>query len=88
MRGIIGKKLGMTQLFDEESGSVTPVRIVVASYDADSAYVASGLPEGAEIVALGVHKFDAKQKVRVVENLAGLRCPGSISRIGRFVIRN
>lgn len=57
---------------DRAAGSVTPVRIVVASYDADSAYVASGLPEGAEIVALGVHKLDAKQKVRVVENLAGL----------------
>jgi hypothetical protein len=48
----------------------TPV--VVTAYDADSAYVASGVAEGAEIVALGVHKLDAKQKVRVVENLAGL----------------
>ena len=31
-----------------------------------------GVAEGAEIVALGVHKLDAKEKVRVVENLAGL----------------
>jgi large subunit ribosomal protein L3 len=30
MRGIIGKKLGMTQLFDEESGSVTPVTVIEA----------------------------------------------------------
>ena len=30
MRGILGKKLGMTQLFDEESGSVTPVTVIEA----------------------------------------------------------
>lgn len=30
MRGIIGKKLGMTQLFDEESGAVTPVTVIEA----------------------------------------------------------
>jgi large subunit ribosomal protein L3 len=30
MRGIIGRKLGMTQLFDEESGRVVPVTVVEA----------------------------------------------------------
>ncbi len=30
MRGIIGKKLGMTQLFDEESGAVTSVTVIEA----------------------------------------------------------
>jgi large subunit ribosomal protein L3 len=30
MRGLIGKKLGMTQLFDEESGGVTPVTVIQA----------------------------------------------------------
>ena len=30
MRGILGKKVGMTQLFDEESGAVTPVTVVEA----------------------------------------------------------
>ncbi|HTZ04561.1 MAG TPA: 50S ribosomal protein L3 [Gaiellaceae bacterium] len=30
MRGILGKKLGMTQLFDAESGSVTPVTVIEA----------------------------------------------------------
>jgi large subunit ribosomal protein L3 len=30
MKGIIGKKLGMTQLFDEESGVVTPVTVIQA----------------------------------------------------------
>jgi large subunit ribosomal protein L3 len=30
MKGIIGKKLGMTQLFDPESGAVTPVTVIEA----------------------------------------------------------
>ncbi|MHB8469008.1 MAG: 50S ribosomal protein L3 [Gaiellaceae bacterium] len=30
MRGILGKKLGMTSLFDEETGSMTPVTVVEA----------------------------------------------------------
>ncbi|HEY7692645.1 MAG TPA: 50S ribosomal protein L3 [Gaiellaceae bacterium] len=30
MKGIIGRKLGMTQLFDEESGVVTPVTVIEA----------------------------------------------------------
>ena len=30
MKGLIGKKLGMTQIFDEESGEVTPVTVIEA----------------------------------------------------------
>ena len=30
MKGLVGKKLGMTQLFDEESGGVTPVTVIQA----------------------------------------------------------
>jgi len=30
MKGLLGRKLGMTQLFDEESGSVTPVTVIEA----------------------------------------------------------
>ncbi len=30
MRGIVGRKLGMTQVFDPESGSVTPVTVIEA----------------------------------------------------------
>src|SRR5881392_2369664 len=30
MKGLVGKKLGMTQLFDEESGSVTSVTVIEA----------------------------------------------------------
>jgi RND family efflux transporter MFP subunit len=57
---------------DRAAGAVVATPVVVSAYDSDSAYVASGVPEGAQIVALGVHKLDAKQKVRIVENLAGL----------------
>ena len=54
------------------AGALAATPVVVAAYDSDSAWIASGLAEGAEIVALGVHKLDAEQKVRIVENLAGL----------------
>jgi multidrug efflux pump subunit AcrA (membrane-fusion protein) len=57
---------------DAAAGAVTATPVVVDGYDAQSAYIASGVAEGAEIVALGAHKLDSKQKVRVVENLAGL----------------
>jgi large subunit ribosomal protein L3 len=30
MKGILGKKLGMTQVFDEETGAVTPVTVIQA----------------------------------------------------------
>ena len=30
MKGIIGKKLGMTQIFDPETGAVTPVTVIAA----------------------------------------------------------
>ena len=30
MKGIVGKKLGMTQLFDAETGEVTPVTVIEA----------------------------------------------------------
>ena len=32
----------------------------------------AGVPEGAKVVALGVHKLDQGEKVRVVDSLAGL----------------
>ncbi len=30
MRGIVGRKLGMTRVFDEETGVVTPVTVIEA----------------------------------------------------------
>jgi RND family efflux transporter MFP subunit len=47
-------------------------RVALAGYDAEQAFISAGVPEGAKIVALGVHKLSEGEKVRVVENLAGL----------------
>jgi large subunit ribosomal protein L3 len=30
LKGIVGKKLGMTQVFDEETGKLTPVTVIQA----------------------------------------------------------
>ena len=44
----------------------------IAGYDAEWAFIGAGVPEGAKVVALGVHKLDAGEKVHVVDSLAGL----------------
>jgi RND family efflux transporter MFP subunit len=59
-------------IVDRGAGAVSAAPVVVASSDADSAYLASGAPEGAEVIALGAHKIEAQEKVRIVEKLAGL----------------
>ena len=43
----------------------------IAGYENESVLVVDGVAEGASVVALGAHKLDAGQKVRVVQNLAG-----------------
>jgi RND family efflux transporter MFP subunit len=75
-------RLPLGALFDEGAGPTlwvvdpasgalkqTPVRI--AGYENESVLVVDGVAEGAEVVALGAHKLDAAQKVRIVQNLAG-----------------
>jgi len=57
---------------DRATGALSATPVTVAGYDADSAFVTDGVADGAEIVALGVHKLDANEKVRVVDSLAGL----------------
>jgi RND family efflux transporter MFP subunit len=57
---------------DRESGAVTETPVRIAGYENDSVLVVDGVAEGASVVALGAHKLDAGQKVRVVQNLAGL----------------
>jgi multidrug efflux pump subunit AcrA (membrane-fusion protein) len=47
-------------------------RVALAGHDAEQAFISAGVPEGATIVALGVHKLSEGEKVRVVEKLAGL----------------
>ncbi len=57
---------------DEATGAISPTRVKIVAYDNETALIAGGAPEGALIVALGAHKLDPGQKVRVVRNLAGL----------------
>jgi len=76
-------KLPLGALFDEGkgpqvwivkpgAGDLTAAPVQVAAYDGESAYVSSGITEGASVVALGAHKLDPASKVRVVQNLAGM----------------
>ncbi len=57
---------------DRTTGALNETPVSVAGTDSEFAFVTGGVAEGAEIVALGVHKLDAKEKVRVVDTLAGL----------------
>ena len=59
-------------IVDRKTGALSAAPVSVAEYNSESAFVTGGVAEGADIVALGVHKLDAKEKVRVVETLAGL----------------
>lgn len=56
---------------DRASGAVAQAAVHIAGYENDSALVVGGVTEGAEVVALGAHKLDAGQKVRIVQSLAG-----------------
>jgi RND family efflux transporter MFP subunit len=54
---------------DPASGVLTLKPVEVAKYDGASVYVTGGVSEGESVVALGVQKLDAGQKVRVVTAL-------------------
>jgi RND family efflux transporter MFP subunit len=57
---------------DPVSATLSAARVVLSGYDAEWAFIGAGVPEGAKVVALGVHKLDQGEKVRVVDSLAGL----------------
>jgi RND family efflux transporter MFP subunit len=57
---------------DPVTATLRAARVALAGYDAEWAFVGAGVPEGAKVVALGVHKLDAGEKVHVVDSLAGL----------------
>jgi RND family efflux transporter MFP subunit len=57
---------------DPVTATLSVARVVLAGYDAEWAFIGAGVPEGAKVVALGVHKLDQGEKVRVVDSLAGL----------------
>ena len=54
---------------DRASGALTLKPVEVVKVDGGSVYVSGGVAEGDDVVALGVQKLDAGQKVRVVSAL-------------------
>ena len=57
---------------DPATETLRAARIALTGYNSDSAFIGGGIDEGAKVVALGVHKLDAGEKVHVVDSLAGL----------------
>jgi len=55
---------------DARSGALARARVSVKAYEKDDVLITSGVPEGADVVALGVQKLDPAQKVRVVSTLS------------------
>jgi len=54
------------------SETIEAASVTLAGADAQSAYVAAGVPDGARVVRLGAQKLQPGEKVRVVEDFAGL----------------
>ncbi len=67
MKGIIGRKVGMTQLFDEETGRVTPVTVIQAG-PCPVTYVRTNELDGYEAVQLA---FDAVPERRISKGELG-----------------
>jgi RND family efflux transporter MFP subunit len=63
---------GPTVWVVDPAGTVNAAHVTLAASDAEQAFIGSGVPEGAKIVALGVHKLSEGDKVRAIETLAGL----------------
>jgi RND family efflux transporter MFP subunit len=59
-------------MVDPVTATLRASRVALAGYDADWAFIGAGVPEGAKVVALGVHKLEPGEKVHVVDSLAGL----------------
>jgi RND family efflux transporter MFP subunit len=54
----------------DDKGEVTLKPAVVKAYESNDVVISGGIDEGAKVVALGVQKLDAKQKVRMVSSLS------------------
>jgi RND family efflux transporter MFP subunit len=60
---------GVSVFVTDGTGFVEAKPVVIKAYETRDAIITSGVEEGATIVALGVHKLDSGQKVRVVSSL-------------------
>ncbi|QCI64202.1 efflux RND transporter periplasmic adaptor subunit [Phreatobacter stygius] len=52
---------------DQATGGLTLKPVTVEGYDSRDVLISGGLADGDKVVALGVHKLDAGQRVRVVD---------------------
>ncbi|QCK84619.1 efflux RND transporter periplasmic adaptor subunit [Phreatobacter aquaticus] len=53
---------------DAATGQLTLKPVTVAGYDGREVIIAGGVEDGDKVVALGVHKLDASQRVRIVDS--------------------
>jgi hypothetical protein len=53
-----------------DTGEISLKPVKVKAYGSNYVVIASGVEEGAKVVALGVQKLDQAQKVRVVASLS------------------
>jgi RND family efflux transporter MFP subunit len=54
----------------DDSGDITLKPVTIKAYESKDVVITGGVDEGAKVVALGVQKLDASQKVRVVSSLS------------------
>ena len=54
----------------DDRGDVTLKPVTVKAFESNDVVVTGGVDEGAKVVALGVHKLDPTQKVKVVSSLS------------------
>ena len=55
---------------DGKTGTIALKRVTVKSYERNDVLVSGGVPEGSNVVALGVQKLDPAEKVKVVSSLS------------------
>ena len=60
---------GVSVFVADATGFVEARPVIVKAYETRDAIITGGVDDGATIVALGVHKLDSGQKVRVVSSL-------------------
>jgi RND family efflux transporter MFP subunit len=66
LAAILNRGTGPSVYVVDQSGALELRPVTVASFTADAALVTSGVNDGERVVAIGVQKLDAGQKVRVV----------------------
>ena len=71
MKGILGRKLGMTQVFDAETGTLTPVTVIAAG-PCPVVAVRTAEADGYDAVQLGFGEAKDKALTKALFAAAGL----------------